>query len=243
MTGPPYPRGAGRGASPARVAISRARTIRRGLWRSTVAARPGASACRRAALAAVPSPATSASSRARSSGSCGSASTSSPSATARSHSPVPPTRRATAPAAWSPLECPVGVADEVGDAEGLVGVDEVEPVMDDAAALLEGRLGRPDVEPAIDLARVGRDDLRVATRRSEREGEVDGEAGLPRGGRPADDDERRPARERGRLRAQARTPRSEYGPAAVTRTRTSRPMSVDGPVRWTSLFSRLRPDR
>jgi len=100
--------------------------------------------------------------------------------------------------------------------------------MDDAGPLRHGRLRRADVEPAIDLARVGRDDLdRAAKLVAQRERETDREAGLAGRGRPADDDERRrpasgPDRRLvgglgaclvARGLAQARAPRSAYGPA------------------------------
>ena len=47
---------------------------------------------------------------------------------------------------------------EVGHAERLVGVDEVEAVVRDAGPVRGGRLGRADVEPAEHLPRIGRDD-------------------------------------------------------------------------------------
>jgi hypothetical protein len=136
------------------------------------------------------------------------------------------------------------MADEVGDAERRVGLDEIETVVDDTPAFRGGRLGRPDVEAPVDLARIGRDDLRIAAGRPQGERELDGEARLAGGGRAADYDERRPAVRADPCRdAQATTPRREYGPIPVTRTRVSRPRSAAGPATWTSLFSRLRPDR
>ena len=73
--------------------------------------------------------------------------------------------------------------------------------------------------------------------------ERDGEAGLAGRGRPADDDERRRRRGHGRARAQASVPRSAYGPACSTRTRTRRPTRSGEPATCTSLFSRDRPAR
>ncbi len=51
----------------------------------------------------------------------------------------------------------VGV--EGGDREDLVGIDQVQAVMDDSSAVPRGRLGRSDVQSAVDLARIGGDDL------------------------------------------------------------------------------------
>ena len=61
-----------------------------------------------------------------------------------------------APSASSAAE---GVGAEVGDGVRLVRVDEVEAVVDDPRPLLGRRLGGADVEAAVDLPRVGRDDL------------------------------------------------------------------------------------
>ena len=58
-----------------------------------------------------------------------------------------------------------GVGDEVGDAERLVRVDQVEAVVGHPGAVRSGHLGRADVEAAEDLAGIGRDDLCVAARR------------------------------------------------------------------------------
>ena len=69
----------------------------------------------------------------------------------------------------------------------------------------------------------------VPSRRSE-EREAHREVGLARGGRPADDDERRASVDRAPLpRRQARTPRRLYGPAASMRTSTMPPTSVGRP--------------
>ena len=48
---------------------------------------------------------------------------------------------------------------EVGDGKRLVRVDEVETVMRHPRPVGRRHLGRPDVEAAVDLSRVGRDDF------------------------------------------------------------------------------------
>ena len=83
------------------------------------------------------------------------------------------------------------VRDEVGDAERLVRIDQVETVVGDPRPLGGGGLGRPDVEAPVDLARIGGDDLDRSAARRERLGELDRERGLAGRGRAADDDERR----------------------------------------------------
>ena len=70
---------------------------------------------------------------------------------------------------------------------GSSGLDEVEAVMRDAAPFRERDLGRADVEAAIHLPRVGRDDLGARDRLCE----VQREAGLAGRGRAGDDDQRR----------------------------------------------------
>ena len=82
---------------------------------------------------------------------------------------------------------------EVADAEVLVGIDEVEAVVDDALALVDGRLGGSDVHPAVDLPGVGGDHFRGAALGAEREGDPDGDLGLAGRGGAADDEERRAA--------------------------------------------------
>jgi hypothetical protein len=89
---------------------------------------------------------------------------------------------------------------ELGHGIRPVGVDEVDAVVDDATPLVGGRLGRPDVEAAVDLPGVGGDDLRGDPAPLQVLGDVDREAGLARGRGTADDDE---GRER-----QASVPRS-----------------------------------
>jgi hypothetical protein len=104
------------------------------------------------------------------------------------------------------------VRPEVGDRERLVGIDEVDAVVDDSSALLDGRLRGADVEPAVDLAGVGRDDLGGRASRDQSLGERDREARLASRSRAADDDQRGECRRRvaspRRAAAQASVPRS-----------------------------------
>ena len=132
------------------------------------------------------------------------------------------------------------VGREVGDGEGGVGLDEVEAVVDDPAPLGERRLRRPDVEPAVDLARVGRDDLGGDPLPRQALGDVDREARLAGRGGARDDEERREP-SGAVAHSGASVPRSAYGPACSIRARTRRPTSSGPPARWTSLFWRLRP--
>ena len=100
LAGPGYPRGAGSGPQPpSRVAISSARTTRRGLCRSRLAARSGARTRSRSTSGANPTASSSASSRVRRSASNGRACVSIPRAIARRYRPVPPASTATPPAA------------------------------------------------------------------------------------------------------------------------------------------------
>ena len=117
-------------------------------------------------------------------------------------------------------------SDEVGDRERLVRIDEVEEVMRDPPALGERRLGRPDVHPPVDLARIGREDLDRPVRAAELAGDPDRQAGLAGRRRATDDDEGRSGRGYG----QASAPRSEYGPACSIRTSTSRPTRSADPA-------------
>jgi hypothetical protein len=66
--------------------------------------------------------------------------------------------------------------------------------MDHAPALGQGRLGRPDIQPAIDLARVTRQDLDRQAVVGQAEGQLDGEPGLTGRRGAAQDDQWRPAR-------------------------------------------------
>ena len=122
--------------------------------------------------------------------------------------------------------------------ERLIGVDEVEPVMRDAPALGRRRLRGPDVEAAIDLPRVGRDDLGGDPLPHQALRDVDREPGLA-GRRGAGDDEQRAA---AAVTIRRAMPRSAYGPAWSIRAVTRRPTSSGPPARWTSLCSRLRPE-
>ena len=57
----------------------------------------------------------------------------------------------------------MSMADEVGDGEGLVRLDQVQAVMRHVRAIRGGHLRGPDVEAPEHLARVSRDDLRRNT--------------------------------------------------------------------------------
>ena len=72
---------------------------------------------------------------------------------------------------------------ELRHRRGLAHVEHVEQVVGDAAALGGGELRRTDVHAAVDLHRVGVDDLAA-----EALGEVEGEVGLAGGGGPDDRD-------------------------------------------------------
>ena len=125
-----------------------------------------------------------------------------------------------------------------------VRLDEVEAVMGDPAALGDRRLGRPDVEAAIHLARVGGDDLGRDPLPRQALRDVDRETGLAGGGGARDDEQRRNGRrgrDRGVGHVPTTVPRSAYGPACSIRAVTRRPTSSGPPARWTSLFWRLRP--
>ena len=95
-------------------------------------------------------------------------------------------------------------------------------------------LGRADIHAAVDLARIGADDLRAAgcalANASDRP--VLPVAVAPQmtisGGKPVSS-------------GVERAPPSAYGPACSTRTLTIRPTSSGAPSKWTSLFWRLRP--
>ena len=80
---------------------------------------------------------------------------------------------------------------EIGHREQRVGVHEVEPVVRDATPFGRGRLGRRNVGPTVDLARVGRDHLGVDAVVREREREANGDLGLAGRGGPADDEQAR----------------------------------------------------
>jgi hypothetical protein len=83
------------------------------------------------------------------------------------------------------------VVAELGDGVRLVGLDEVEAMVDDAATLFGRRLRGADVEAPVHLPRVGGDHLGGDPADDEVLRERDGEPGLPGGGGAADDEERR----------------------------------------------------
>ena len=78
----------------------------------------------------------------------------------------------------------LGLLLEERHAVGLIGIADVDEVMRDALPLRLGRLGRADVEAAVDEHRVTGQDFRL-----ERLCELDGERCLARSRRPEDDDE------------------------------------------------------
>jgi hypothetical protein len=103
----------------------------------------------------------------------------------------------------------------------LVGAHHVEQVVRDARALLERRLGGPDVEVAVDLHRVGVHDLAA-----EAQGELDRERRLAGGGRARHDDDGRRLRCGGR-HGQAR-PKRRSSSARESGTATGRPWGQVG---------------
>ena len=78
----------------------------------------------------------------------------------------------------------LGLLLEERHAVGLIGIADVDEVMRDALPLRLGRLGRADVEAAVDEHRVAGQDFRP-----ERLRELNGERRLARSRRPEDDDE------------------------------------------------------
>jgi len=74
-----------------------------------------------------------------------------------------------------------------GGIEGLVRTDDVQEVVRDSPLLLEGRLGRADVHPPIDLHGVRIDDFSRQGR-----GQAYGQSALAAGGRASNDDDFRP---------------------------------------------------
>ena len=110
-------------------------------------------------------------------------------------------------------------------------------------ALRRGHLGGPDVEAAVDLARVGRDDLGRHAPAIERSATASERPVLPvavapamtrSGGRPA----------RGRSRPGERARAARTARRARSRDGDKRPdQRPPAPSRWTSLFSRVRPAR
>ena len=119
-------------------------------------------------------------------------------------------------------------------------VGDVDQVVRDRGSLADRGLGRPDVEPAVDLHRVDRDDLDVAerVRRGEREVGLAGSGG-------ADECEVRHAGAAVtgiRTRRSTRSPRRKCGAAEVIRTARVTPARwPTSGSKWTSLFWRVRP--
>ena len=90
------------------------------------------------------------------------------------------------PAGGDPGDRVVGELRPFHRRERPIRVGDVEEMMRHAAALLERRLGRPQIHPAVDLGRVGVDDLAPELPR-----ERDRDRRLPRRRRTADDQELR----------------------------------------------------
>ena len=159
-------------------------------------------------------------------------------ATARSQNPVPPARIPTPPRRPRSASASSGVCPEVGDAERLVGVDEVEAVVDDPAPLPGGRLRGADVEAAIDLPRVGGDRSRPGDPRR---------AAIPRArspGRSCRSPSAPPITTSGGTASGDDGPRSAYGPRVLDADVDQPPDEVAATrATWTSLFSRERPVR
>ncbi len=84
-----------------------------------------------------------------------------------------------------------GVVREVGDGEALVRIDEIESRVRNPGAVGGADLGRADVETAVDLPGVGRDDRDRPPLGQLSFRQADGESGLAGGGRAGDDEERR----------------------------------------------------
>src|SRR5262249_57942062 len=106
----------------------------------------------------------------------------------------------------------------------------------DVAAVARANLCGADVEAAVDLPRVGGDDLGRNAIAPQGSGNLQRQARPPGRGRPCDDEERR------RAHAVA-LPRRAYGPAWSIRTAANVPSQLAGPVMWASLFCRGRPQR
>ena len=127
---------------------------------------------------------------------------------------------------------------EVGRVRLLRGRIEVrDQVMGNARELIGCRLSRADVEAPVDLLGIGGDHLPANAL-----GHLDGQAGLPRGGGPADENHggggcARPRGHSGARRDFAAGPARETNSSklgAETRTRPSSAFSFDGPVRLSS---------
>src|SRR5205085_2215987 len=139
---------------------------------------------------------------------------------------------------------------EAGDGEVLGGVGQVEQVVRDLGPLGGGGLGRADVHPPVDLHGVHRDQLDVG----QAAGDLEGEGGLARRGRPDQGQVPGACRQtaatgmRGRCRGRAVTatswPTRKWGAAEVIVTSAKVPaggMVPSATGKWTSLFWRVRP--
>src|SRR5262249_59163050 len=105
----------------------------------------------------------------------------------------------------------------------------------DVAAVARANLCGADVEAAVDLPRVGGDDLGRNAIAPQGSGNLQRQARLPGRGRPCDDEERR------RAHAVA-LPRTAYRPAWSVRTAANGPTQLARPPRWARLLLRGRPE-
>ena len=96
-----------------------------------------------------------------------------------------------------PGERRAGVGREVGDGERLVGSTRSRPWCGMPRRSVDRRLRRPDVEAAVDLSRVGRDDLGGDPLPRQARRDVDREPGLAGRRRAGDDEQRRASCSRG----------------------------------------------
>src|SRR5262245_1865081 len=88
------------------------------------------------------------------------------------------------PAAHDVVNRRQGEPAEARAVERLIRVDDIKQMMGDCGLLLLSRLGRADVEMAVNLAGVGTNDLGPVAG-----GEFDGEGGFSRRRRAGDNDE------------------------------------------------------
>ena len=118
----------------------------------------------------------------------------------------------------------------------LLRIGDVDPVVRHAPTFREGRLGRAEIEAAIDLPRVRADDPRAVPL-----GQRERESRLPRPGRPRDDAQRRlsavrsadrahPSPVGGSSRAHARRAPATWCAPARRRARASPPARADRPT-------------
>src|SRR5438477_176282 len=96
-------------------------------------------------------------------------------------------------------QCGTGVALVTKHVVPLAGVDHVDKVMTDARALLRRRFGRPDVHSAVDLTRIGGNDLSANPFR-----DAHGKRGLAGRGRADDGDHVRTVASSARSASRAR---------------------------------------